>query len=107
MANELVQAITDDNFEDTISQGVILVDFWAEWCGPCKMQGPILEQLASNIGDKAKITKLNVDHSPKTAQKYNVMSIPTIIIYKNGEVAKQFVGVQNQDVLASAINEVA
>ena len=78
---------TDANFEAEAlkSDKPILIDFFADWCGPCKMQGPIIDEVASEIGDKAVVGKLDVDASPVTAQKYEVMSIPTLIIFKNGK----------------------
>ena len=100
-----VQTLSDETFKETIKNGVTLVDFWAEWCGPCRMQGPIIEQLAGKIGERAKIAKLDVDEAKTIAAQYKVMSIPTIIIYKDGEVIKQFVGVQNEITLAGAIDE--
>ncbi|MEA1926116.1 MAG: thioredoxin [Patescibacteria group bacterium] len=93
--------LNDKNFEDKILKGdkIALVDFWAPWCGPCQMMSSIIEETAKEIGGKAVVGKLNVDESPETAQKYGVMSIPTVIIFKNGEIAKQIVGVQSKEVL--------
>lgn len=91
--------LTKDNFKDQIAQGTTLVDFWASWCGPCKMQTPILEELSGEIGDNATIAKVNVDEQPDLASAYNVMSIPTIIVFKDGEVADTMVGVQQKGTL--------
>ena len=91
-------------YEDATKNGVVLVDFWAPWCGPCKMQGPILEKVAAEIGDKAVIAKVNVDESPELAAKYGIRSIPTLILLKDGENKQQFVGLQQQAALLSAIN---
>ncbi|MDC7222555.1 MAG: thioredoxin [Spirochaetales bacterium] len=102
---EGVVNVTDENFEKLIEKGTVLVDFWAPWCGPCRMQGPIVERVAESIGDKAVISKMNVDEEPAAAQKFNVSSIPTIIVFKDGKPAKQFVGVQSEDVLLSTIEE--
>ncbi len=95
--------VTSENFDKLIGKGVVLVDFWAPWCGPCRMQGPIVERVAATLGDKAVISKINVDEEQAPAQKFNVTSIPTLIVFKDGKPAKQFVGVQSEDVLVSTI----
>lgn len=94
-----------DQFEKTINEGVTLVDFWAPWCGPCKMQLPILESLADKIGDKAKIAKVNVDDEQSLAITYGVQSIPSIFIFKDGKAVKNFIGVQQANTLEDAISE--
>jgi thioredoxin 1 len=99
VSNDKVKEITDGDFDATIEKGVALVDFWASWCMPCRMQGPILDTLAEKLGDTYIIGKLNVDENPSTPTKFNVTGIPTLIIYKDGEVVKRFVGVQNQETL--------
>ncbi len=98
-------AFTDQNFETEVikSDKPTLVDFWAPWCGPCQIMGPIIEDLAKTIGDKAKVGKLNVDENPDTAQKFGIMSIPTLKIFKGGQIVKEFVGVQNIDTLKEAL----
>ena len=96
--------LTDAEFSKTIKQGITVVDFWATWCGPCRIQGPIIDKVAADIGDKAVIAKLDVDKNKLTASKYNVRSIPTIIIFKNGIPVKRFVGVQQKQTLLNAIN---
>jgi thioredoxin 1 len=98
--------LNDSSFNNAISQGTTLVDFWAEWCGPCRMQGPILDEVATEIGEKAVISKLNVDDNRSIAGKYGIMSIPTLILFKDGKPVKQFVGVQNKKTLINAINEI-
>ena len=98
-----VREITDSQFKATVSSGTVLVDFWAPWCGPCRMQGPILDQVAAVVGDKAAIVKINIDDNPATATEYGVRSIPTLLLFKDGKVAKQYVGVQNKDELVRAI----
>ena len=100
--------ITDDNFETEVikSDKPVLIDFWAVWCGPCQMQNPILEEISKDFEGKAKIAKLNVDENPETASKYQVMSIPTLMIFNNGSSVKQMVGVQSRDVLAKELNSV-
>ncbi len=84
--------LTDANFNETISQGVTLVDFWAPWCGPCRMVAPVIEGLADEYVGKAKIAKINVDDNQQTAMKFRVMSIPTVIVFKDGEVSEVMVG---------------
>ena len=96
--------LDDNNFEQATS-GVALIDFWAEWCGPCRMLGPVLDQVAEEIGDKAVVAKINVDDSQELAMKYSVKSIPAIFVLKDGEVVNQFVGVQDKTALINAINE--
>ncbi len=99
--------ITDANFETEVlkSDKPVLVDFWAVWCGPCQVQGPIVEEVAQAMGEKAKIGKLNVDENPMAAQNFGVMSIPTIMIFKNGAVVKQFIGVQSKETLLSELGK--
>ncbi len=95
--------LSDKNFEAVISKGVSLVDFWAPWCAPCRIQGPIVNELANEIKGKANICKMDVDQNKKTAGKYGIRSIPTIMIYKNGKMVKQFVGVKTKGVLLKEI----
>ncbi len=96
--------LTDADFNKTIKEGITLVDFWAPWCGPCRIQGPIVDEVAAELGDKAVIAKLDVDKNKATAGKYNVRSIPTIIIFKNGIPVKRYVGVKQKQTLVNAIN---
>lgn len=94
MANTM--AVTDSNFETEIekSSGLAVVDFWAEWCGPCRMIGPVIDQLAAEYAGKAKVTKLNVDEAQKTTVKYGVRNIPTVLFFKDGKLVDQIVGAQ-------------
>ena len=100
-----VTILTEGNFNEIIGQGVVLVDFWATWCPPCRIQNPIVEEVAIAIGDKAVISKLDVDENGRIASMYQVRSIPTLIIFKDGKPAKQFVGVTQKETLLAAINE--
>jgi len=95
--------LTDSNFQDEIKEGLVLVDFWAEWCGPCRMLGPIIEELEKEV-DGVKIAKLNVDEAQQTTMKYSVMSIPTVILFKDGQVVETLVGVRPMEAYLEVIN---
>jgi thioredoxin 1 len=105
MSNQNVIELNQDNFGQTISSDTpVLVDFWASWCGPCKMMAPIIDELANEFAGKAKICKLNVDENTEIASRYKVMSIPTVIIFKNGAEASRDVGVKPKDFFTQKIN---
>ena len=90
----MVKAITDATFEAETKEGLVLVDFWATWCGPCRMQAPILEKLSEELSeDELKILKMDVDENPETARAFGIMSIPTLLFKKDGQVVKQVAGV--------------
>ena len=105
MSDNIVQ-ISDSSFDSDVLQaeGPVLVDFWAEWCGPCKMIAPVLEELASEYGEKLKICKMDVDANPETAPKYGIRGIPTLILFNNGDVAGQKVGALSKSQLSEFID---
>lgn len=102
-----VPALTDETFDAAVAQGVVLVDFWATWCGPCLKQGPLVEQAAERLGTSARVYKLDVDVGPKSAAKFGIQSIPTLIVFKDGKPAKQFVGVTQPETLVEAVQAAA
>ncbi|MGP4062516.1 thioredoxin [Halobacillus litoralis] len=96
---------TDQNFTEETKQGLVLADFWAPWCGPCKMIAPVLEELDEEMSDQVKIVKLDVDENQETAGKYGVMSIPTLLLFKDGQVVDQVIGFQPKEALAELISK--
>ena len=106
MASDKVQTITDGNFDQTINgEKPVLVDFWAEWCGPCRRLAPTVEALAGDYDGKMVVGKLNVDENPNTAFKFNVRGIPTLLLFKGGQVVEQVVGVADKDSLKKVIDK--
>lgn len=105
--NISVKNLTDSDFDSVINNGVSLVDFWAPWCYPCRIQGPILEKVAERVGNKAQICKMNVDENREVAMKYGITGIPTLLVFKNGEVAQQYVGVQGEEELVSSLQSLS
>jgi len=102
-----VVELNDRNWSQTIANGVTLVDFWAPWCGPCMLQGPILEQVAEKVTGQATVAKVNVDGSPDIAAQYGIRSIPTLMIFKDGNLQQQLVGVHSEAQLVDALSQVA
>ena len=103
--SDLVTHITDAEFQNTVATGVTLVDFWAPWCGPCRMIAPILDELAGESEAKAKIVKINVDENPLVAGQFGVMSIPTLLLFKDGKKVDQKVGGQAKPQLKAFIEQ--
>lgn len=101
-----VKHINEDEFESTInSNKLVLVDFFATWCPPCKMLGPVLEELIQEVGEDTDIVKVNVDENEKLSQKFNIMSVPTLILFKNGDIADKTIGFQPKEQLLDFINQ--
>lgn len=98
--------LTDENFEQEVlnAQGPVLVDFWATWCGPCRMLAPVVEELAKEYEGRVKVCKLDVDQGMTTSTKYRISTVPTLIFFKNGEVVSQAVGLQSKAVLTEKLN---
>ncbi|NOU92792.1 thioredoxin [Paenibacillus sp. LMG 31456] len=97
--------VTDQSFQNEVEgSGTVLVDFWAPWCGPCKMIAPILEELDNELGDSLKIAKVNVDDNPEAASRFGVMSIPTLIVFKDGQPVDKVVGFQSKDALKNVVS---
>jgi thioredoxin 1 len=106
--NVLVKDVTDLTFANDVikSNTLVLVDFWAPWCGPCRMMAPLLEKIASQYNGKLKVVKLNTEENPDTATKYNISAIPTLIIFKNGQIINQIIGIKPLEELKKTVDEV-
>ena len=106
MASEKVQTLTDGNFEQTINGGkVVLGDFWADWCGPCRRLAPTVDQLATDYDGKMVVAKMNVDENPYTPNRFSVRGIPTLLLFKGGVVVEQVVGLTDKDSLKKVIDK--
>ena len=104
MAGGNVLTLTGSNFEAEVKKGVVLVDFWASWCGPCRMLGPVVEALSDEMKGQVKVGKVNVDEQPELSEKFEVASIPTILLFKDGKVIANRVGAANKDALKEWIS---
>jgi thioredoxin 1 len=107
MANENVQTFTDGNFDDSVlkSNGPVLVDFWAEWCGPCKRLAPTVDALATDYAGKVTVGKLNVDENPNVSFKFQIRGIPTLLLFKGGQVVESVVGLAGKDELKQVLDK--
>lgn len=104
MASDKLRTLTDSNFDQEIKNGVVLVDFWAEWCGPCRRIAPIVEELASQYDGRATVGKLNVDENPNVPGRFMIRGIPTLLLFKNGQLADTLVGLAPKDDIARMID---
>lgn len=103
MASSLLQLVNDQTFSSAVESGLVLVDFFAEWCGPCHMQTPILEALAKELGDQLKVVKLDIDKAPQVTSTFQVTSVPTLVLLRNGKEVRRVVGVRDADSLKELI----
>ena len=106
MASENIVNLSSENFEQEVlkAETPVLVDFWAEWCGPCKMLAPVLDELAQEYGAKLKVGKVNIDHDQQLSVQYGIQSIPTLLIFKDGQVQEQHIGMKSKSVLKEALD---
>lgn len=100
-----MEIINEKNYQEKTEKGVVVVDFFANWCGPCRMMSPILESVQTELGEKVKIYKVDVDESEELAKKFAIMSIPTILIYKNGEIVNKHIGLLMKDVMVDELKK--
>jgi thioredoxin 1 len=100
-----IQELTDGNFNEAINEGITLVDFWAKWCGPCKILEPVIKSVANKMGDSVKVAKVDVDHAQETTAQFEITLIPTLIVFNKGVPVRQFVGFVSETEIMNAINE--
>jgi len=105
MASDKVKTFTDSNFDEEVKTGVVLIDFWAEWCGPCRRLTPTVEALATEYDGRATVAKMNVDENPNIPGRFMIRGIPTMLIFKNGELADQIVGLAAKEEIAKKLDE--
>ena len=105
MASDKVKKFTDGNFDEVTKDGVVLVDFWAEWCGPCRQIAPAVDEIAAEYEGRAVVGKVNIDHHPHIASQYGIRSIPNLLLFSNGKVQQQIVGAVGKGELIEAINK--
>jgi thioredoxin 1 len=103
MASDKIKTFTDSNFDDETKQGVVLVDFWAEWCGPCRRLAPTVDALATEFDGRATVAKLNVDENPNVPGRYAIRGIPTLLLFKQGQLAETIVGLVPKEDIAKMI----
>jgi len=103
MASEKVKTFTDNNFDNETSNGVVLVDFWAEWCGPCRRLAPTVDALAADYDGRATVAKMNVDENPDVPSRYAIRGIPTLLLFKDGQLAETIVGLHSKEDIAATI----
>lgn len=101
----MIKSISQADFNDEIKEGFVVVDFWATWCGPCKMLGPVLEEVSNEFEDKAKFTKIDVDANPIVASQYKITSIPTVLMFKDGEVVEEMTGFKPKTTIINLVNK--
>ena len=105
MASDKVKTFTDSNFDEEVKTGVVLIDFWAEWCGPCRRLAPTVDALATEYDGRATVAKMNIDENPNIPGRLMIMGLPTILIFKNGELADQIVGLAPKEEIAKKLDQ--